>query len=247
MSNARVRLPDNAFYRQSRLAAPPLMGDWPVEEIRQFVPGIRDEHDAKDILQRFYDELKPLCDEVLAALHSTSFGHGELEGFVGTDAQWFRQIIDGLVSVFEYVLEEGDAEDKIIHVEALESKLRADVEKHPYEWRTKARTVAEFIISTLREVRVQALSQHINRELLWHRLASLKFIDGDMLAWRLYCRDATGPAWRRKMGQLAADEREFLIEHRRRVERGRQRGHDGEFALAKREFVPVGRREAARW
>ncbi|BGP30992.1 hypothetical protein JCM10296v2_002756 [Rhodotorula toruloides] len=216
MSSDRVRLPDGVFYHQSRLAAPPLTGDRPV-------------------------------DEVLAALRSTQLGHGEMEGFVGTDAQWFRQILDGLVSVFEYVLEEGDEEDRIVHIEALRSMLRADVEKHPYDWRINARTVAEFIISTLREVRVQALSQHINRELLWHRLASLKYIDGDMLAWRLYCRDSTGPAWRRKMGRLAADEREFLIEHRRRVERGRQRGHDGEFALAKRDFVPIERREAARW
>lgn len=181
MSSARVRLPDDAFYRQSRLAAPPLTGDWPVEEVRQFVPTITDEHVARDILQRFYNDLKPLCNEVLAALSSTRLGHGEIEGFAGTDAQWFRQILDGLVSVFEYVLEEGDEEDRIVHVEALRSKLRADVEKHPYDWRTNARTVAEFIIATLREVRVQALSQHINRELLVRSLflPSARFLSLD--------------------------------------------------------------------
>ncbi|BGP23664.1 hypothetical protein JCM10295v2_002565 [Rhodotorula toruloides] len=210
MTSGRVRLPDDAFYHLSRLAAPPLHGEWPVEEVRQFVTTITDGQIAEGILQRFYAELKPLCEAIRANFRSIPLGHGAIEGHAGTDIQWFDQLLDGLVSVFEYVLDEGDEEYKIVHAEALASKFRADVEAFPKNWHTKARTVAQFIFSTLRKVRRQMAQLHINQELLWRELASLQFVDADMLAWRLYCLDPRGPDWGNEMQQLHTDEHVFV-------------------------------------
>jgi hypothetical protein len=68
-----------------------------------------------------------------------------------------------------------------------------------------------------------------------------------MLAWRLYCRDPMNDLWRDEYTELERSERLQVAEWYARVHRGRQRGEPGEFALSKRAFVPVGRRQAARW
>lgn len=160
MDDHHVRLPINVFYRRSRLAAPPLVGDWPADQVRQFVANVGTEDGALEILHYFYNKLKPLCEGALAATARLQLSeHGPVPGSAETDTQWLRRILTHLQTVFESVLERGAPWKRIAYAEALLSKLRAGIEMHPDKWQEDARTVSYFILSTVRTVKDQASSQ----------------------------------------------------------------------------------------
>lgn len=168
MDDHHVRLPLNVFYRRSRLAAPPLVGDWPADQVSQFVTNVGTEDRAIQILQRFYGELESLCEGALAVTLEIQLSeYGPVHGSAETDTEWLRGILSRLQAVFKSVLERGTPWDRITYAEALLSRLRAGVEMHPDKWQEDARTISYFILSTVRTVRDQASSQgHVDEDVL---------------------------------------------------------------------------------
>lgn len=76
-------------------------------------------------------------------------------------------------------------------------------------------------------------------------LTFTRFLQNDMLAWRMYCMGAARAAWQEELEQKVPSE---VAERRARIAPAHRHNPElREHALAKQEFVPVGRREVARW
>lgn len=71
-----------------------------------------------------------------------------------------------------------------------------------------------------------------------------RVLQKDMLAWRLYCTGRSRGVWLEQLEEMASK----VEERHARIARARAEHPElRERALAKQEFVPVGRREVARW
>ncbi|GAA6054688.1 hypothetical protein NBRC10513_003527 [Rhodotorula toruloides] len=94
-------------------------------------------------------------------------------------------------------MSEGNERLRETYARAIDAKLRVDVEDQIRGKSAHVRTVGGFIIQTLQELLdLLRKGKQVPHHFLWQDVASLEYIDLDMLAWVAYCDDPSDQTWR---------------------------------------------------